>query len=268
MKISSLLLIAALAFTPNAVFSQTGGQAEPLPITSCAAFKQPVGKTLPLICRTAYLVGYDPAAKIPGWVSYTLAPEHVIGCVKRSNAFESDQSLPEGNRATPADYAHGGYDIGHNAPDGDMDWDVAVERQSFILTNMTPQLAGLNRGIWKVLETNVRAWAYERGHTLAIYTGPIYDITTDKKLSKDQIDIPHAYFKIIVDTQTGENLSFVFQQSGNQGKYIPPFQTNVAAVEKLTGLTFPVAGDKTIQSTIWAADFSVLDKAKKAACHK
>ena len=37
------------------------------------------------ICRQAYLVGYDAAAKLPKYVMYELLPQNALGCVARTN---------------------------------------------------------------------------------------------------------------------------------------------------------------------------------------
>jgi endonuclease G len=217
------------------------------------------------VCRTAYTLLSDETAKIPVWVAYTLTPAHALGCVARSNAFTADDSLPDGERAKPSDYAGSGYDIGHIAPDGDMSWDPAVERESFILSNMTPQLPGLNRGIWKLLETSVRARAYEGGHELLIYAGPIYSVSKDSKIGADKVDVPTAFYKIVIDTKTGEYTAFLFPQAGNQGNDLEKVHSTLAAVEQATGIKFPLPrGAK--DSPIWSVDFKALATAKKAQC--
>jgi endonuclease G, mitochondrial len=70
------------------------------------------------ICRRAYFVAYDAAAKIPNYVTYTLTPPNALGCWPRTNAFVADQSVKGGAR--PDDYAGTGYDKGHAVPDGDL----------------------------------------------------------------------------------------------------------------------------------------------------
>ena len=118
-----------------------------------------VNKKLQPVCRQGYLSAYDAQAKIPAYVAYTLLPQNALGCVARSNAFAADQSINQGAR--PDDYAGTGYDKGHMAPDGDLSWDQQVEYESFLMTNMAPQAGSLNRGIWKLLETEVRGWAVQ-----------------------------------------------------------------------------------------------------------
>jgi endonuclease G len=198
-------------------------------------------------------------------VSYTLTPEHAIGCAARSNAFAADDTLPEGGRAKPADYVGSGFDMGHIAPDGDMRWNLAVERESFMLSNMTPQLPGLNRGLWKLLETAVRAGAYETGHPFLIYAGPIYDVATDKKIGVDQVDVPTAFYKVVVDMTTGQYVAFLFPQAGDLGNDLESVHTMLTNVEAKAGITFPLP-PSAVESPIWQYSFKKLTDDTKAKC--
>jgi endonuclease G len=269
--IASIIAFVVLMFSGQTASAATS-QAAPLPIASCSAqipygMPQDNHPSSVLICRHAYIVQSDIVAKIPVWVAYTLTPEHTTGCVKRSNAFQSDQSLPPNEAADPTDYAKSGYDIGHQANDADMDWDVGVERESFILTNMAPQRPALNRGIWKVLETSVRAWAHA-GHTLTIYVGPIWN-SSDPTIGEDKVVAAHSYYKIVIDDVTKQSLAFVMPNlTTNQGSDISPFQTTVAQIETATGVTFAVPDSKTVKNPIWAADTEKLSADKKATCKK
>ena len=113
-----------------------------------------------IICRGGYILEHNNQAKIPGWVAWTLTPDHVISCLPRDDAFAIDQSLGA-NSAKPSDYAGSGYDQGHLANDADMSWDDQVEHESFYMSNMSPQLPSVNRGTWKNLESAARAWVYQ-----------------------------------------------------------------------------------------------------------
>ena len=266
--------MVALIFAPT-VYSVPPEQ----PLSSCHQFV-PYGTPLTIrgelltadsthayICRRAYLVYSDEVAKLPEWVSYTLTPEHAVGCEVRSNAFAADDTLPEGGRAKPADYVGSGFDMGHIAPDGDMRWDPDVERESFMLSNMTPQRPGLNRGLWKLLETAVRAGAYESGHTYLIYAGPVYDVATDKKIGTDQVDVPTGFYKIVVDTVTGQYVAFLFPQAGDLGNDLESVHTMLTNVEAKAGITFPLPPN-AVESKIWVYDFRKLTVDTKAKCHK
>jgi len=196
--ITGLLLVLAT----TTVFAWT--QRAPGTVAQCqvhAPYGVPqVQGTVQPICREAYLVGYDAQVKVPRFVMWTLTPGHALGCVGRSNAFAADQSVQGG--ATPADYAGTGYDKGHMAPDGDQSWDQQVEYESFLMTNMSPQAGSLNRGIWKLLETSVRGWAFQGGHNFNIVSGGIYS-QGDKVIGKGVV-VPHAFYKIVIDENTGQ----------------------------------------------------------------
>lgn len=273
MRLRKMLLPLLLLAASTTLVAVTPQQAPPLPAASCQTqipYGKPISRTsnTALICRDAYLLLSDLHAKVPIWVAYTLTPAHSIGCIARSNAFAADQSLEQDERAVPSDYAASGYDIGHQAPDGDMSWDDQVERESFILTNMAPQLPGLNRGIWKLLESNVRAWAYERNHTLLVYVGPIYAYGTDKTIGPDKVDVPISFYKIVVDTTTNEVLAFIFPHAEGLGTDLTKMRSTVADVQKETGVTFPLPKGYSEPAALWPVTMKTFTAAKKTACSK
>lgn len=223
-----------------------------------------------LLCREGYFTLHDNVAKVPVWTAWAVTPERVNGCVPRDDAFVADDSLPKGKRSTPSDYDNTGYDQGHIANASHQSWDVQVQLESFLMSNMAPQLPGLNRGIWKLLESSTGAWVYERKHTLLVYAGSIYDTETDKKIGPNRIVVPHAFYKIIVDRQTGETFAFIFPQAEDLGTDISKFQVTVADVEKSTGLTFPLPQntDKNSKLQLWSANFKNVMTDKKIVCKK
>ena len=264
--------IFALVFALVSLSAQAWTQTAPLPVERCQVHN-PYGwaqtsKQATAICRRAYFVAYDATAKIPVYVSYTLLPQNALGCFPRTNAFVADASVPGGPR--PDDYAGTGYDKGHAAPDGDMSWSQQVEYESFLMTNMSPQLPGLNRGIWKLLETATGAWVYSRKHTLVVYAGNVYNTTasTTKRIGAGGVVVPDALFKIIVDQQTNEVYAFLFPHKENQGNDLSVVQSTVAAVEKASGITFPLPQgvDKNAKPALWPVDFKSVADAKKALC--
>jgi endonuclease G len=250
-------------------------QKPPLTIDQCAVHA-PYGiptVTKPdatVICRSGYVTMHDNIAKIPVWASYAIDAQTALGCIARTNAFVADNSLALGKKASPTDYAGTGYDQGHLVPDGDQSYNQQVEWESFLMTNMSPQLPNLNRGVWKQLESNVRAWAVQRNHKLIVIPGDIYDIPTAKKIGKSNVVVPSALFKIVIDTDTKETLAFIYEHKESQPTDISLGQVSVAEVEKRTGITFhlPPGVDKNAKPKIWTADLGALGKSKKAKCGK
>lgn len=221
-----------------------------------------------MICRQGYVTLHDNQAKVPVWTAWVLTPNHINGCVPRSNAFAADQSLPAGKRSDPRDYAGTGYDQGHIANDAHQSWDQQVELESFLMSNMAPQLPGLNRSTWKLLETATGAWGFSSQHTLQVYAGSVYNIQKDKKIGADQVDVPYGFYKIVIDTQSGATLAFLFPHKENLGNDLTKLQTTVKDIEDNTGIIFPVpAGhNKTIVEPIWPIDFKSVAANKKAVC--
>jgi endonuclease G len=222
-----------------------------------------------IICRTGYALQHDQDAKIPAWVSWTMTPKETIGCVKRTNAFEADESLPKGQRAEVKDYEKSGFDKGHLVPNGDQSWDAQVEFESFYMSNMSPQYPSTNRGIWKQLETATRAWSYESKHEFLVYAGNIWG-PEDKTIGSNKVKVPKALFKIVVDLETKQVLAFRFLNTqADVGSDLTPFLTSVEAIEKETGITFdlPQGVIKDSKATaVWPINFKLQADAKAATC--
>jgi len=101
--------------------------------------------------------------KYPAYISYynidTKIPDSVIWicsahtkAVGRENGFHATGDRPN----LAKDYAHSGYDIGHNADASDMNGSKEDEYNSFDLCNAFPQTPNLNRKTWLALENHCR----------------------------------------------------------------------------------------------------------------
>ena len=101
----------------------------------------------------AYTLCFSDSNHISKWVVYTMNADKLKDVCERKNNFRPDSLVK--NSARPSDYkglVGQKYDMGHLAPADDMGWSVVAMSQSFYMTNMTPQVPGFNRGIWKKLE--------------------------------------------------------------------------------------------------------------------
>jgi len=247
-------------------------QRAPNPVQQCqvhSPYGFPQTQNVQPICRQAYLVGYDAQAKIPKFVTYELMPQNALGCVARTNAFASDQSISNG--AKPDDYAGTGYDKGHMSPDGDLSWDVQVEFESFLMTNMSPQAGSLNRGIWKLLETSVRGWAVQHNQSYTVYVGGVYN-AQDKKIGNGVV-VPHGFYKIVINNQTHEVAGWAFPHVApypNLGNDLTKFRQPIANImhEANTRYAFPANAKELAPGQEWPVDFGKLTQAKRAKCGK
>jgi endonuclease G len=257
--------------TPISVMA-SNSQTAPLPVSACSKYLPFGGPTLrnnrekAIICRNGYYNIHDNLAKIPAFAAYTLSATQSVGCLPRNDAFAADQSLPADKRSKPEDYVGTGFDQGHNVPDGDVSYNAIVKTESFIDSNMSPQFVRFNRGIWKQLESYVRAWAFQRNTNLLIYTGSVYDITKDRKMHG--VDVPNGFYKIVIDLKTKQMLAFLFPHSNTLDSDPIPYITTVRAIETATGITFkiPPTASKTATGTWWPGSLGQFTKSKQSRC--
>ena len=263
--------LLAIVLLLTAGLAQAWEQRAPLPVQACQVHS-PYGfaqtaRTAQPICREAYLVAYDAPVKIPAYVAYTLLPQNALGCWPRTNAFVADKSVVGGAR--PDDYAGTGYDKGHAAPDGDLSWSEIVEYESFLMTNMYPQHGSLNRGIWKLLETNVRGWAVQMNQPYTIYVGAMYG-AGDETIGAGVI-VPHGYYKIVINNATKQIAGWRFPHTKpyvNLGNDLTKFRQPVANIMQEAGVkyAFPAGAIELAPGQEWPVDFGALTNAKRAKC--
>ena len=191
-----------------------------------------------LLTRVGYVTSYNTVNKQPNWVGWRLTADHVSGpYLRKGIKFHEDEEVPE-PRATDADYRSSGYDRGHMCPSGDNKWSQQAQEQSFLFTNICPQLHGLNAGDWNEMEQQCRKWAEEEGE-IYIVCGPIfYGSAKHKKIGHNKIPVPEAFFKVVLSMK-GEPkaIGFIYKnQSGNRPK--GDYVNTVDQVERITGIDF------------------------------
>lgn len=212
-----------------------------------------------VVCHTAWIALVDNAAKVPRWVAYQLTPKHLANsCLPRSDDFHIESQLPK-ESAKPSDYEGTGYDKGHQDPAEENSWDVTVERDSFSMANMAPQVPGLNRQGWARLEETVRSWTAERG-PLTVFTGPVL---AGSKTIGSGVAVPSAFWKVIVD-KAGSVIAFQMPNAPVEQGPLDPYQVPLAEIEQQTGVRFPI---KTVeQGTMWPVDLATYQKQHEADC--
>jgi endonuclease G, mitochondrial len=184
----------------------------------------------------AYSLQYNELHEQANWVAYRLEAAELQSVARRTNKFIEDTLVVTGT-ATNADYLRSGYDKGHLAPAADMAWDERAMRESFYFSNISPQLPGFNRGVWKELEEQVRAWAKDY-KSLYIATGP-YFTQNDSAIGENKVTIPsHFYKAILVYNDTIQQaIAFYFPHEKISGSFYD-YMLTVDELEKSTGIDF------------------------------
>ncbi|MFI3327694.1 MAG: DNA/RNA non-specific endonuclease [Rikenellaceae bacterium] len=189
-----------------------------------------------LIVHTHFSLDYNEHHEQPNWVYYTLTKENLSGGEERSNSFKADPKVSTGSAVT-ADYAKSGYDRGHLCPAADMTQSQTAMRETFYMSNMSPQAPSCNRGIWKTSETYVRNLVAEPTNkidTLYIVTGPIFNNNMGA-IGANNVTIPGAYYKVAYSPQISKMWAFIIpnEKSDNTLEF---FRTTVDEVELQTGI--------------------------------
>ena len=186
--------------------------------------------------RFAYTVSYNHGTRQPNWVAWTLTRAHASGKLKRGD-FEDDMDMPS-PKGTKADYFNTGFDRGHMCPAGDNKWSQQAMDECFLMTNMCPQNHSLNAGVWNTIEQQCRNWAKQYGKVY-IVCGPIFLNKEHRKLGKNKVVVPDAFFKVVL--HTGKNpqaVGFICRNQSQKGRKKTEFVNSVDEVERITGYDF------------------------------
>ena len=192
-----------------------------------------------LLCRKGYLLAHDAEFKTPIWVAERLTKSKAQGTIARKDSFRADLALPVGERAELSDYKNSGYDRGHMAPAANMKFDLIAMEESFLLSNMVPQVGRkMNQGIWAILEEQVRQWAIDREEVF-IYTGPIYNNDrASRTIGDNYVGVPDKFYKIVYDPNVREAIAFVMPNAPLETRDMPLYIVSIRDIEMETGLNF------------------------------
>ena len=197
-----------------------------------------LGQTNLYLCRDGYVVGYNYQTKQASWVAFKLTKSKVANKLKREDRFKEDADAPFVYRATLDDYKRSGYDRGHLASYASMDFSQKSADESFLMSNMSPQKAGLNRQGWERLETNERIWA-NMYDSIYVYTGPIYKKqSVHKTIGDNKVAVPDYFFKIIYVPSDNKAIAFVMPNARVDKNKIANYRTSIKDIESRTGLHF------------------------------
>ena len=222
-------------------------------LSSCQVGRQafnylPRSTNAEVIHHRYYTLTYVERHEQAGWVAYELDDFMTQGGAERGN-FRPDSSVVTGS-ALPDDYRGSGYDRGHLCPAADMKWQQEAMNETFLMSNMSPQRPGFNRGIWKVLEEQVRDWAVEK-RRIYVAAGPLLEDGLPTIGELNFVSVPREFYKVILyyDGTRAEAIGFVLRNESS-AEPLSSFVVTVDSVEALTGIDFfPELPDPIEEST-------------------
>lgn len=198
----------------------------------------PISSSKAIIHHENYSLAYSEKHEQAEWVAYELRRDQLkLPNVKREREFRPDYEVKT-RSAFHRDYTRSGYTRGHLAPAGDMAFDKQAMKESFFMSNMSPQLEAFNGGIWRELEETVRDWAYKEGR-LYVATGPILNREIIKKIGDNKVSVPKYFYKVILDFQQPEHKAIGFiMENDRSDTHLREYAVTVDEVERQTGIDF------------------------------
>ena len=154
-----------------------------------------------LIQRAQYAMDYNDTFRQPNWVSWSYTTGDSGGSGRSPNFF-IDTSLPTGFTQVSTN-TFPGYDRGHMCPSGDRTISVADNEVTFLMSNMIPQTAENNQGLWATFEGYCRGLA-SGGSEILIICGPGNFRTTS---ISNGMRVPGSVWKVVVVSPSGTALA-------------------------------------------------------------
>lgn len=196
-----------------------------------------------IVFNRHYVLGYSYYFRQAKWALEIVDPD--TPGLDRSDNFRSDYRIPEMFRADLVDYTGSGYDRGHLIASANQIETELQNSETFLLSNMSPQKPGFNRGVWKRLEGEVRRLDKKDG-VLETYVicGPIFyfdqevvSIGTDDE-NEVTIPVPNAYFKsVLTENRSGalRMWSFILANEASDAE-LETFLVPTERVERMAGI--------------------------------
>lgn len=213
----------------------------------------PAPRDIVTITHNEFAVGWSPSLKHPVWAAYHIVPDVRHKDIDRPN-FQKDKSV---KNSPPANaYAHSGYDRGHMVPNHAIVSRYGIEEQklTFLMSNIAPQKAGLNRGVWREMEHRIAdLWTSKYGE-LWVIVGNISENHFRQTIGGQGINVPDSYYMIIIG-QTGDevrSLAVLLPQDAPYGLYPLANIVTIQELEELTGFDFLPELPKFIQRPLEA----------------
>ena len=216
--VAHTITIETPAFAPTSIYATNDEFGDPTP----ASTSNPNDL---LIERPQYTLSYNESRGTPNWVAYELDARQIVGGQDRCNCFTADPNLPTDKQIFTSDYTNGGFDRGHMARSFDRTAANGDNASTFYLTNIVPQQADLNQGVWAQFENALGDSATKGGRAVYIITGPLYSRSHGLTFLKNEgkVAVPDSTWKIALIGPRADGNPFT--------------HGNVQSWDDLTGLT-------------------------------
>jgi endonuclease G len=136
-----------------------------------------------------------------------------------------------------SDYKGSGYVAAPLAATKDMAFDAVADRETYLMSNVSPQKEDFHTGIWRTLEEQSQEWAvaYKK---LYVVTGPVLQ-GIDRAIGKNTVGVPKAFFKILLDLSdpTHKGIAFILPNKASNTP-LQRYAISIDSAEQHLGLDF------------------------------
>ena len=185
-----------------------------------------------------FTLAYEEDKEQARWTAYELTVNHLNAPkVARTDYYREDLNIRSGS-ATYYDYKNSGLTKGHLVPAADRAYSVETMEETFLMSNISPQVYLFNVGIWRELEEQTRDWA-RKSKSLYIVTGPVFDQKSLDRIGQNQVAVPQSFFKVILDHIEPElkGIAFIIPNEPSV-KHLDQYVFSIDEVEQKTELDF------------------------------
>lgn len=197
-----------------------------------------------------YSVLYDTENRVPYWVAYPLHPAYMASG-NRTDAWDYDPYIPKNVQPNLYSGWNSKYlNRGHLLASADRNATSDINKTTFYFSNIAPQDAEMNSGVWVDLEERVRYWSKQTStyDTLYVVTGCIMPKAPETMVYVEDNDgdktlVPRYFYKALLRKKKvdGSYSSIAFKIE-NMDSDLPYNDSrnvfSVSELEKETGFTF------------------------------
>jgi len=216
-------------------------------------------RPIQILVNQGYVVGFCPDRMQPVWSAYRVADSDRDVDYKRPLSYHDDMRLPKEHRIGKGTFGKLGgiqLNVGHMTPNEviNRQFGRLAQMETFLMSNMSPQYATLNRGVWSELENAIREIDIpfddgnkDKGHVWVI-VGPVFgeNPASINRGNGKYLQVPKEYFCIVVDpkvypydTPSKVDIDcFLIPQGAPGGTDPEDYPSTQEEIEKATNLKF------------------------------
>jgi endonuclease G len=184
-----------------------------------------------------YDVGYSNDRVNPLWVVYKLTDRQDGQVDKRQAKFIMDDRTSA--KAVHEYYNRSGYDRGHMAPNHAIAelCDDEAQKETFFMSNITPQSKALNQRWWERLERVELTYFTHIFKEVWVIDGPVFG-SHPVLLPNGPVQVPEACYKIFIARKNDQwhVLAFLVDQGVNGDEALSRYRVRISDIEQRVGL--------------------------------